>query len=144
MQYKPMWLNSLYAVAVHVLTRGQYCKRELCSSDKLLMVKVNGPRPDNILLMVHEVFEDLIAEFFRGTHYEYQLPCRDCVRLVSTHLYIWSHGQWGQGVRLPCGDCVWLVSTHLYIWSHGQWGQGVNLPCGDCVRLVSMLTSGNM
>ena len=52
------------------------------------MVKVNGQRPENILLLVHEVFEDLISEFFRGTHYEYQLPCSDCVQLVSTRLYL--------------------------------------------------------
>ena len=46
-------------------------------------MKVFGQRPENILLMVHEVFEALIDEFFQGVKYEYLLPCSDCLKVVS-------------------------------------------------------------
>ena len=45
-------------------------------------MKVFGQRPDNILLMVHEVFESLIDEFYQGVKYEYVLPCADCIKVV--------------------------------------------------------------
>ena len=46
-------------------------------------MQVYGQRPENVLLMVHEVFETLIAQSFNGVKYEYQLPCRQCVEAVS-------------------------------------------------------------
>ena len=52
------------------------------SSDTEVIVKVFGQRPDNILLMVHEVFESLIDEFYQGVKYEYVLPCADCIKVV--------------------------------------------------------------
>ena len=52
------------------------------SSDTEVIVKVFGQRPDNILLMVHEVFESLINEFYQGVKYEYVLPCADCIKVV--------------------------------------------------------------
>ena len=48
-----------------------------------LVVTVQGPRPDNILFLVHEVFEGLIAESFHGVQYDFQLPCPECCRMVS-------------------------------------------------------------
>ena len=56
---------------------------QLCS-DTEVIVKVFGQRPDNILLMVHEVFESLIDEFYQGVKYEYVLPCADCIKVVRT------------------------------------------------------------
>ena len=53
-------------------------------SDTEVIVKVFGQRPDNILLMVHEVFESLIDEFYQGVKYEYVLPCADCIKVVRT------------------------------------------------------------
>ena len=47
-------------------------------------MRVVGARPENIVLLIHEVFEGLIADFFQGVKYEYQLPCIDCIRSVST------------------------------------------------------------
>ena len=41
------------------------------------------PRPENVLLLIHEVFEALISEFFQGVKYEYQIPCTDCLRMVG-------------------------------------------------------------
>ena len=52
-----------------------------------MLVKVFGQRPENILLMVHEVFEALIDEFFQGVKYEYLLPCTDCLKVVCIVLY---------------------------------------------------------
>ncbi|CAD5114014.1 DgyrCDS3176 [Dimorphilus gyrociliatus] len=45
-----------------------------------VIVKVRGPRPDNILFFVHEVFERLIEESFSGVKYDYFLSCIECVR----------------------------------------------------------------
>ncbi|CAD5120942.1 DgyrCDS9494 [Dimorphilus gyrociliatus] len=45
-----------------------------------VLVEVRGPRPENILFMVHEVFENLIAESFVGVKYDYHVPCSECVR----------------------------------------------------------------
>ena len=50
-------------------------------SSSVVMVKVFGQRPENILLLIHEVFESLIADFFRGVRYEYKIPCRDCIEI---------------------------------------------------------------
>ena len=56
------------------------------SSDTEVIVKVFGQRPDNILLMVHEVFESLIDEFYQGVKYEYVLPCSDCIKVVRNQV----------------------------------------------------------
>ena len=53
-------------------------------SDCELLVTVQGPRPENILFLVHEVFEGLISESFQGVTYDYMLPCPDCQQFVST------------------------------------------------------------
>lgn len=42
-----------------------------------------GPQPENMLLLVHEVYEGLISDFFKGVKYEYLLPCTDCLNEVS-------------------------------------------------------------
>ena len=48
-----------------------------------VIVKVQGPRPENIVFVVHEVFEGLISESFHGVTYDYQVPCPDCTKVVS-------------------------------------------------------------
>jgi len=53
------------------------------SRDSELIVLVHGPRPENILFLVHEVYEGLIYESFRGIRYDYQIPCPDCIKVVS-------------------------------------------------------------
>ncbi|ELU16141.1 hypothetical protein CAPTEDRAFT_214304 [Capitella teleta] len=47
-----------------------------------VLVEAIGPRPENIILLVHEVFESLISESFSGVKYEYLLPCLDCLHLT--------------------------------------------------------------
>jgi len=51
------------------------------SSD--VIVKVQGPRPENILFMIHEVFEALISESFHGVQYDYFVPCSDCTKVKA-------------------------------------------------------------
>lgn len=51
-------------------------------SDCELTVTVQGPRPENILFTVHEVFEGLVTESFRGISYDYYFPCKDCLKAV--------------------------------------------------------------
>ena len=46
-------------------------------------MKAQGPQPENILFLVHEVFEGLIMESFQGVTYDYSMPCPNCVRMVS-------------------------------------------------------------
>jgi len=48
-----------------------------------VLVKVCGPHPENTLFLVHEVFEALIAESFNGVHYDYCIPCMDCIKCVN-------------------------------------------------------------
>ena len=36
-----------------------------------MVVTAQGPRPENILFLVHEVFEGLIAESFHGVTYDF-------------------------------------------------------------------------
>ena len=54
-----------------------------CCRDSELLVRAQGPRPDNILFLVHEVFEGLILESFHGVTYDYFIPCPECLRMVS-------------------------------------------------------------
>ena len=57
-----------------------------------VLVQAQGMRPENILLLVHEVFEALIHESFRGVHYEYRLPCFDCIKSVGcSGVSAWMH-----------------------------------------------------
>ena len=64
-------------------------------SDCELLVTVQGPRPENILFLVHEVFEGLISESFQGVTYDYMLPCPDCQKFVSnTHSRCNPHTTW--------------------------------------------------
>ncbi|XP_077989757.1 uncharacterized protein LOC144444214 [Glandiceps talaboti] len=48
-----------------------------------LLVLAQGPRPENIIFLVHEVFEGLITESFHGVTYDYLVPCPDCITVGS-------------------------------------------------------------
>ncbi len=61
----------------------------LCRDNQVL-VEVHGPRPENILLLIHEVYESLIADFFQGVKYEYFLPCTDCMKQVLSNYYYYN------------------------------------------------------
>jgi len=57
-------------------------------SDNQILVQAHGVRPENILLMVHEVIEGLIADFFTGIVYEYRVPCPHCLDAVCIIVYL--------------------------------------------------------
>ena len=52
-------------------------------------MKVQGPRPENILFLIHEVIESLIAEFFFGVTYDFLLPCPDCIKRGVRDLFLY-------------------------------------------------------
>lgn len=47
-----------------------------------MVIRVQGMRPENFLLLVHEIFEALIYESFKGIDYEFFIPCTDCLQSV--------------------------------------------------------------
>ncbi|KAK3588393.1 hypothetical protein CHS0354_028970 [Potamilus streckersoni] len=53
-------------------------------SDLELVALAQGPRPENILFMIYEVFESIIEESFRGVSYDFFVPCPDCVTKEGT------------------------------------------------------------
>ena len=48
-----------------------------------MVVRAQGFRPENFLFMVHEIIETLIAESYSGVHYDFQVPCLECLNMVS-------------------------------------------------------------
>ena len=50
--------------------------------DRHIAIKIQGVRPDNILFLIHEVFEGLVNESFFGVTYDIAFPCPDCLELV--------------------------------------------------------------
>ncbi|GFN82127.1 leucine-rich repeat serine/threonine-protein kinase 1, partial [Plakobranchus ocellatus] len=54
------------------------------TSDFELQVKVQGPRPENVIFLIHEIFESLIKESFHGVVYEFLVPCPDCILKEGT------------------------------------------------------------
>ncbi len=47
-------------------------------------MRVQGPRPENVLFLVHEVLEGLMSESFQGVSHDFLLPCPDCLAAVGT------------------------------------------------------------
>ncbi|XP_064636061.1 uncharacterized protein LOC135493099 isoform X2 [Lineus longissimus] len=54
------------------------------TNDQELVVRVQGLRPQNIVFMIHEVFELLIKESFNGVQCDLFLPCPDCLNKEKT------------------------------------------------------------
>ena len=52
---------------------------ELIFSDYEMIVTVQGPRPKNILDLIHETIITLIKDSFQGVDYDFYIPCPDCV-----------------------------------------------------------------
>nr|KAG5692964.1 hypothetical protein BaRGS_032396 [Batillaria attramentaria] len=52
------------------------------SLDTEVQVKAQGFKPENMLFLVHEVFECLISESYAGVHYDYLIPCMECMAQV--------------------------------------------------------------
>ncbi len=47
-------------------------------ADNQIMVQAKGIQPENLIFLIHEVIETLIAESFNGVGYDFSFPCPDC------------------------------------------------------------------
>ena len=52
-----------------------------------VLVRAQGARPENMLFLIHEVFETLIKESFHGVKFDYQVPCPECSEEVHVDPY---------------------------------------------------------
>ena len=75
-------LKSIVAVCLLITDRFTFCL------DRHIVIKIQGIRPDNILFLIHEVFENLVNESFYGVTYDIGFPCPDCLESVSFHLNV--------------------------------------------------------
>ena len=46
--------------------------------DNRIKVEARGIQPENLIFLIHEVIETLIAESFNGVNYDFSFPCPDC------------------------------------------------------------------
>lgn len=63
----------------------------LFTSNTEVQVTAQGFKPENMLFLVHEVFECLISESYSGVTYDFLIPCMECQAQVtewSPYLYI--------------------------------------------------------
>uniref|UniRef100_A0A914X924 non-specific serine/threonine protein kinase n=1 Tax=Plectus sambesii TaxID=2011161 RepID=A0A914X924_9BILA len=76
--------------------------------DQQLVLIVQGPRPENVLFLVHEVLETLIDEFFKGVTYDLSIPCTDCVRNGSqdAHMFSAKNIQRATELKTPILQCI--------------------------------------
>ncbi|KAK3098103.1 hypothetical protein FSP39_016142 [Pinctada imbricata] len=81
--------------------------------DQEMIVMAQGPTPENILFMVHEAFESLIMEFFQGVHYDYQLPCPECLKQGGRdpHLFNASTVRRAVELKAPFLQCLKFFHT---------------------------------
>ncbi|XP_064626432.1 uncharacterized protein LOC135487048 [Lineus longissimus] len=68
-----------------VLRKNDHMAAITMEGESEVLVRAQGTRPENMILLVHEVFEGLILEFFRGVKYEYLMPCPDCLKADAKH-----------------------------------------------------------
>ncbi|KAL8560611.1 hypothetical protein ACOMHN_062576 [Nucella lapillus] len=102
-----------------VWKRGSYLRKNghLClvrqTRDSELVVRAQGPRPENILFLVHEVFEGLILESFQGVTYDYLIPCPECLRLYlkGPHMFAASVVRRAVELKAPFLQCLKYFHT---------------------------------
>ena len=69
----------------HIWKRGSLLKKGVHLAlvqqinEQRLQIVAQGPRPENVLFLVHDVIDSLIRESFQGVHYEQLVPCPDCI-----------------------------------------------------------------
>ncbi|XP_063433340.1 uncharacterized protein LOC134715226 [Mytilus trossulus] len=83
------------------------------NKDTEMVVKVQGPRPENILFLVHEVFEALINESFHGVRYDFSVPCPDCNNLMKRdpHMFTASMIRRALDLQAPFLQCLKYFHT---------------------------------
>lgn len=53
-------------------------------------VKVQGVKPENIVLVIHETIETLINDYFNGLKYDFSFPCPECVESQTNDPHLFS------------------------------------------------------
>ncbi|KAK3765970.1 hypothetical protein RRG08_002213 [Elysia crispata] len=94
-------------------TSGGEGRETHCRSESELTVKAYGPKPENIMLLVHEVFETLILESFKGITYDFYLPCPDCTSMVvkDPHMFSASIIRRATELKAPFLQCLKYFHT---------------------------------
>ena len=59
----------------------------MCFSDYEMIVSVQGPRPKNVMDLIHETISTLINDAFVGVEYDYFVQCPDCVEKEVDNLF---------------------------------------------------------
>ncbi|XP_071152762.1 uncharacterized protein [Mytilus edulis] len=67
-----------------ILKKNQHYALVRQLNDYEMIVSVQGPRPKNVLDLIHETLTTLISEAFDGVHYDYFIQCPDCVEKEGT------------------------------------------------------------
>lgn len=81
LNYKQCTLLGLFNM-LHLSRLKYFFYFKLCSNTEV-MVTARGYKPENLIFLVHEVFECLIADSYSGVSYDYSIPCVECVAEVS-------------------------------------------------------------
>ncbi|RUS90000.1 hypothetical protein EGW08_002267, partial [Elysia chlorotica] len=125
-EYLPAGLFNRGQVRLHhfsdsslIWKRGSFLKKNghVCliyqSEDTELTVKAYGPKPENLMLLVHEVFETLILESFKGITYDFYLPCPDCTKMVvkDPHMFSASIIRRATELKAPFLQCLKYFHT---------------------------------
>ena len=58
----------------------------VCYSESEVICRAQGFRPENFLFLVHEIIETLIAESYAGVHYDFLVPCLECLNMVRNFI----------------------------------------------------------
>src|SRR3569832_2148717 len=95
------------------LNKNQHIALFRQTRDRELSLVVQGTRPENVLYLVHEVLETLIAEFFRGVNYDLSIPCTDCVRSGSQDPHMFSAKQIKRAQQLNAPFLQCTKSFHI-------------------------------
>ncbi|XP_060565876.1 uncharacterized protein LOC132724909 isoform X2 [Ruditapes philippinarum] len=78
-----------------------------------MVVTAQGPRPENILFLIHEVFEGLIAESFHGVTYDFTMPCPECQAMAvkDPHMFAASTIRRALDMQAPFLQCIKYFHT---------------------------------
>ena len=83
-----------------------------------VVVRAQGFRPENFLFMVHEIIETLIAESYSGVHYDFQVPCLECLNMVRLMPGPYNHQNIDSRVIFWCS--LRLPGPLLGMFKHGK------------------------
>ncbi|WAR27954.1 PATS1-like protein [Mya arenaria] len=107
--------------SAHIWKRGSFLHKNghravlIQNRESELILRVQGPRPENVIFLVHEVFEGLISESFRGVTYDFQIPCPNCLAAGVKDMHMFSASTIRRAIALksPFLQCV----TYFHVTS---------------------------